>query len=245
MKSMFKLVDLFPGRLAGPSARGAAPVTRNPWARLPFCERSVRSLGRFWPQAHTLAAALFVAATLVAIGQSGGCVDQAAMRTQIDAARQDLGALRDALAARERTLRQALEDPQAPADLAVGWRAELGVVQDQLAAAEHAINASADYQRDPAGGAVTRTIGAVAPLVPEPYRLPLVLGAGLAASLARGVQLRKAGRAIARGVQRALEADPQLAARFAGQADTVRAEQPPLARRLVDEAQGKRAPRPI
>jgi hypothetical protein len=186
-----------------------------------------------------------IAAVVVAFGQAGGCVDQAAMRQQIESARQDLGGLRDALAAREDALRQALADPSAPPDLAAGWRAQLAVVRDQLAATGHALDASAQYDADPVGGPIARTVGVVAPFVPEPYRLPLVLGAGLAASLARGVQLRRAGRAIARGVQRALDADPQLAATFAQHADAVRAEQPPLARRLVDEAQGKRTPRPI
>ncbi|MEQ9096362.1 MAG: hypothetical protein RIE32_08875 [Phycisphaerales bacterium] len=184
-------------------------------------------------------------ACVAAMLLTGGCVDQAAMRNRIDAARQDLGALRDALAARQRALREALADPSAPADLADGWRAQLVVVEDQLAAADHAIVASAEYEHDPAGGAITRTIGAVAPFVPEPYRLPLVLGAGLAASLARGAQLRRAGRAIARGVQRALDADPKLADGFAQHAGKVRAEQPRLARRLVDEAQGKRTALPI
>jgi len=179
------------------------------------------------------------------IGIAGGCVDQAAMRHEIESARQDLGGLRDVLAAREQALREALDDPSAPPDLAAGWRAQLVVVQDQLTAAEHALDASAQYDADPTGGPITRTVGAVAPFLPEPYRLPLVLGAGLAASLARGVQLRRAGRAIARGVQRALDADPQLAAQFAQQSDAVRAEQSPLARRLVDEAQGRRAVRPI
>jgi outer membrane murein-binding lipoprotein Lpp len=227
----------------GDASHRGSFVTRKPLGGVPFW-RLRRLLGDRVrvPGAWVLGAVL---ACVVAAGLTGGCVDQAAMRNQIDAARQDLGALRDALAARQHALREALADPSAPADLAHGWRAQLVVVEDQLAAAEHAIDASADFDRDPAGGAVTRAIGTVAPFVPEPYRLPLVLGAGLAASLARGVQLRRAGRAIARGVQRALDADPQLATGFAQHADAVRAEQPPLARRLVAEAKGKRTALPI
>jgi hypothetical protein len=239
MKTVLKTSD---DTRCNPASLGSF-VTRNTLGGLPFQEKVLGSLGRLRPKAWTAMVAGF--ACLFAVSLSGGCVDQAAMRQQIDSARQDLGVLRDALAARQRALRQALEDPSAPADLADGWRAQLTVVGDQLAAADHAIIASADYEHDPAGGAVTRTIGAVAPFVPEPYRLPLVLGAGLAASLARGAQLRRAGRAIARGVQRALDADPQLSAQFAQQADAVRGEQPPLARRIVDEAQGKRAALPI
>lgn len=245
MKSNPNTTDGSPQTARGNLAGRWAFVTRPMPEGVPFRDGFQGAMGRFWPGVRTALGAMVVAALLVAIGQSGGCVDQAAMRHQIESARQDLGALRDDLAARERALRQALEDPSAPADLADGWRAQLVVVRDQLAAAEHAIGASADYEHDPAGGAVARTIGAVAPFVPEPYRLPLVLGAGLAASLARGAQLRRAGRAIARGVQRALDADPQLAAGFAAHAGVVRDEQPPLARRLVDEAQGKRAPLPI
>ena len=218
-------------------------VTRNTLGALSFQERIARALGRFGPKAWVAMGAVLAC---LAVGTlTGGCVDQAAMRNQIASARQDLGVVCDALAARQHALRQALEDPSAPADLAAGWHAQLSVIDDQLAAADHAISASAEYEHDPAGGAVTRTIGAVAPLVPEPFRLPLVLGAGLAASLARGAQLRRAGRAIAKGVQRALDADPQLASRFAQHSDAVRAEQPPLARRIVDEAQGKRTALPI
>lgn len=227
----------------GVRVRRGSFVTRKPLGGVPFrglCEslRDQIRASSVWMIGALLAC-------IVAAGLTGGCVDQAAMRNQIDAARQDLGALRDSLAARQHALREALEDPSAPADLADGWRAQLVVVEDQLAAAEHAIDASADYGRDPAGGAVTRAIGTVAPFVPEPYRLPLVLSAGLAASLARGIQLRRAGRAIASGVQRALDADPQLASGFDQHADAVRAEQPPLARRLVAEAKGKRAALPI
>jgi|GEM_PF-6802624 len=211
-------------------------VTRNTLGRLPFGDSFFGALGRLRPKAWVAMGALL--ACLAVVTLTGGCVDQAAMRNQIASARQDLGVLRDALAARQRSLRKALEDPSAPPDLAHGWRT-------QLAAADHAITASADYERDPVGGAAARTIGAIAPLVPEPFRLPLVLGAGLAASLARGAQLRRAGRAIARGVQRALDADPQLSAQFAQHAGIVRDEQPSLARRIVDEAQGKRAALPI
>ncbi len=167
------------------------------------------------------------------------------MRHEIESARQDLGGLRDVLAAREQALSQALGDPSAPPDLAAGWKAQLAVVRNQLATTQHALDASAEYDADPVGGPIARTVGAVSPFVPEPYRLPLVLGAGLAASLARVIQLRKAGRAIAQGVQRALDADPQLASRFAEQSSNVREGQPKLARRLVDEARGKRPALPI
>lgn len=241
MKIILKTSDV---STCSPASRDSF-VTRNAWGGLSFLRRFTHVSGRLRPHARVVLGALMVACVIVAIGQSGGCVDQAAMRNQIGSARQDLGALRDALAAREHALRQVLEDPSAPANLVGGWRTQLSIVRDQLAAAEHAIDASAHYEHDPASGAITRTVGVVAPFVPEPYRLPLILGAGLAASLARGAQLRRAGRAIARGVQRAIDADPQLAARFAQQADAVRDQQPPLARRLVDEAQGKRASLPI
>ncbi|MEO1279992.1 MAG: hypothetical protein AAFV77_13615, partial [Planctomycetota bacterium] len=220
-------------------------VTRNTLAGLSFHWWTSCSKTTFRRVLGALGLASVLAVCVVSVGMSGGCVDQAAMRHEIESARQDLGGLRGILAAREQALSQALDDPSAPADIAAGWRAQLVVVQDQLAATEHALHASAQYDADPAGGPITRTVGAVAPFVPEPYRLPLVLGAGLAASLARGVQLRRAGRAIAQGVQRALDADPQLASRFAQNSSAVRAGQPKLARRIVDEAQGKRAALPI
>ncbi|GIW74679.1 MAG: hypothetical protein KatS3mg103_1201 [Phycisphaerales bacterium] len=235
-----------------PVDTGRGPgVTPMPSGGLPLLGRAARdgSPGRMHDTCVRLVAGGIVAAvlTVLAVLPIGGCVDQAAMRNQIHAARQDLGVLRGALAAREQALRQALEDPSAPAELVAGWHAQLAVVREQLAATDHALAASAEYDQQPGGvgGVISRTVGAVAPLVPEPYRLPLILGAGLAASLARAAQLRRAGRSIARGVQRALDADPVLAERFAQHAGLVRQAQPPLARRLVDEAQGKRAVRPI
>ena len=253
MKFVRQITDAFDDCLrtgAGlvPALPTSHAVTRKPQGGLPLQEALLRAWARARPNARTLLAALFIAATLVAIGQSGGCVDQAAMREQIDTARQDLGVLREALAAREHALRRAMEDPAAPADLVAQWQHRLAIVQNQLAATDHALAASADHQSDPSNGAgalITRTVGAVAPFVPEPYRLPLVLSAGLAASLARGAQLKRAARAIARGVQHALDADPLLAERFTQQRDAVRAQQPPLARRIVDEAQGKRRQLPI
>ncbi|MEO1008793.1 MAG: hypothetical protein AAFX79_09505 [Planctomycetota bacterium] len=186
-----------------------------------------------------------LAVALAGIAMIGGCVDQARVEDEVGRAREGLHALRASLDARERALRDALADPQAPPAAADLWRAELGTISAQRRAADEAIRAADDYADDPAGGVVTRTVGTVAPLVPEPYRLPLVLGAGAIAALARGVQLRRAGRAIARGVQRALDADPQLAERFGQQAAVVRGEQSALAQRLVDEATGRRTPRPI
>lgn len=143
-------------------------------------------------------------------------------------------------------LRDTIESsPAATPDEIEAWRAELATIELSIAAAEKALDAAHRILDDPTGGPISEAVGVVAPFVPEPYRLPLVLAAGLAASIARGIQLRRAGRAVASGVQKAIGADPELAARFHAQAARVASEQTPLAKRLVDEAQGKKRALPI
>jgi hypothetical protein len=80
-----------------------------------------------------------------------------------------------------------------------------------------------------------QTIGAVAPFLPEPLRLPLLLGSALVFSLARAAQLKRATASIATGLEKAIQEDEAFAARFRAHAGTFRSIQTPTAKRVVDE----------
>jgi len=88
---------------------------------------------------------------------------------------------------------------------------------------------------DPIG----QTVGAIAPWLPDPVRIPFALGTALVLSLARAAQLKRAGLSIAQGMERAMDADEQFRARFKANAETFRTIQTATAQRLVDVAQGK------
>lgn len=81
-----------------------------------------------------------------------------------------------------------------------------------------------------------QTIGAVAPFLPEPLRLPILLGSALVFSLARAAQLKRGMSSIARGLQKAIDDDLQFAAQFKAHANTFRGIQTRTAKRVVDEA---------
>jgi hypothetical protein len=73
--------------------------------------------------------------------------------------------------------------------------------------------------------------------LPEPLRLPLVLGAALGATLLRSGQLKKGAVSIARSIEKAKQTDEALREAIARNAGTIRTIQTPTARRLVDLAQ--------
>lgn len=172
-----------------------------------------------------------------------GCEVGQSIHRQAQQVREHVEPIREGLADRKAELENSLAAPGIEPEQLDAWQSELASVTAQLAVAEKALAAAERVIADPQGGLVNEVVGFIAPFVPEPYRLPLVLGAGLLASLARGVSLRRAGRDIAKGVQVAIEADPDLKTLFQAQADKISAQQGHLAKRLVDEAQGKAKPK--
>jgi hypothetical protein len=86
---------------------------------------------------------------------------------------------------------------------------------------------------------LTRTVGALAPLAPEPFHLPLILGAALIVTFARAAQLKRGMVSIARGIHKAMEEDPQFESTFRKHANTFRTIQTATARRVVDETTGR------
>jgi hypothetical protein len=75
----------------------------------------------------------------------------------------------------------------------------------------------------------------VAAFLPEPWRAPLVLGAGLAAALWRARQLKTSLQSVVAGIEVAKREDEAFKARFAANANTFRATQTSLARKVVDQ----------
>lgn len=92
---------------------------------------------------------------------------------------------------------------------------------------------------DPAG---TLQDGAalLAPLLPPGSQVPLLLGAGFAASLWRAVRLKKSAASIAEGLEKAMQTDDGLKEGLKRNAATLRSVQTPTAQRIVDEVKRSR-----
>ena len=92
---------------------------------------------------------------------------------------------------------------------------------------------------DPAG---TLESGAalLAPLVPPGAQLPLILGAGFAASVWRAARLKKSAASIAEGLEKAMAGDDGLRDGMKRNADTLRSVQTATAQRIVDEVKRAR-----
>lgn len=85
-------------------------------------------------------------------------------------------------------------------------------------------------------GTMETGAGAVLPLLPPGAQVPALLAVGLAASVWRAVRLKQSAVSIAKGLETAMREDGQLREGVKRNAATLRAEQTPTARRIVDEA---------
>lgn len=181
------------------------------------------------------ASACVGALALVALPACSGAEDVAAFRDEAAALRDDLHAD------------------------AARWQAAAEAEPDQSPSREGyaALAAESRLKADAAGVAVTRLDEALAEVehptdsitslaraasgwLPEPFRMPLVLGAGLIAVVARAAQLKRSAASIAASLETAMRQDPQLRERLGANADTIRAAQTKTAMRIVDEVQGKK-----
>jgi hypothetical protein len=141
---------------------------------------------------------------------------------------------------------QAWEDRLAHTDPrdagAADTRAALARARAREAAAAAAVEQVDQVIREAASpdSPTGQTVGAVAPFLPEPVRLPLLLGSALVFSLARAAQLKRATASIAGSLQKAIDEDEQFAARFKAHANTFRSIQTPAAKRIVDHTTGDR-----
>lgn len=194
-------------------------------------------------------------AALVTVLLTGAALVGCASLTDIAAAREHAAVVARHADAHAADLRTRLNeaDPGSPASRALAQdlaRAEHArdAVRDALAAADAAINAATNSAHSPHGppsdatlGDPERTgtaVGTLAALLPEPVRLPVALGTALVLSLARARQLKQAAASIAKSVDLAARADPDLRDRLEASATTLRSAQTPTAGRIVDEATG-------
>ena len=169
----------------------------------------------------------------------GGCVDMGAveaMRETAATARDELAAEVDALESLRETFPDGAPEGAETAALIAGAEAKIAAIEGALARIDLALAEA----KNPTDG-LTRAAEGVSPLLPEPVRLPLVLGAALAATLLRAGQLKRGAASMARSINKALESDGELRQAFARHADTLRSIQTPTARKIVDQVSGTRA----
>lgn len=90
------------------------------------------------------------------------------------------------------------------------------------------------------GGRLEGGAALLAPLMPPGAQLPLILGAGFAASIWRATRLKKSAASIAEGLEKAMAGDDGLREGMKRNAATIRSVQTPTAQRIVDEVKRTR-----
>lgn len=185
-------------------------------------------------------------------GLAGGLTGD--MSGEFESVRDEAARARDTIAADRAALRSAAAElPQGSVERARVERLVEARASQEAAFARaverlEAAQAAASGTRTTPGGeqivdpASTLEDGAalLAPLVPPGVQLPLVLGAGFAASLWRAARLKKSAASIAEGLEKAMSADDGLRDGMKRNAATIRSIQTPTAQRIVDEVKRTR-----
>lgn len=172
---------------------------------------------------------------VVAIAATAGCVDM----NQVRLFRDNAAAVRDDLKGQAAALQRQLAGMNADDPARPDLEAALARAKAKEAAADAAIK-QVDLVVSQAAHPDTtlgKAVDLASPWLPEPVRVPLALGAALAAALARAAQLKKGMTSIADGLNKAMEEDPEFKAHFKRHANTFRAIQTPTARKVVDQTQ--------
>ena len=179
-----------------------------------------------------------VVVSLVALG-FGGCVDMSVLG-EVEAMRNQAAQLRDELhaesAAWDRRLAALRPDDPLRAE-AVASRDAARAREAAVASAVSVADATLARANAP-DDTLTQAAKGVSPLVPEPVRTPLVLGAALVASLLRAAQLKRGLASVAEGMSKAMSEDGAFRERFKAHANTFRTIQTRVARRVIDETTG-------
>ena len=110
---------------------------------------------------------------------------------------------------------------------------------EALAGSAAGISGDGSAPLDPAG-TLEEGAALLAPLVPPGAQLPLILGAGFAASVWRAARLKKSAASIAQGLEKAMAGDEGLREGMKRNADTLRSVQTATAQRIVDEVKRAR-----
>jgi hypothetical protein len=180
-----------------------------------------------------------VLVSVVLMGSAlAGCVDMG----EVEAMRNQAAQLRDELHAESSAWEQRLAGLKPGDPLRADARAALDSARAKEAAVSAAVSAAdatLARAKDP-DDTLTQAAKGLSPLIPEPARTPLVLGAALAATLLRASQLKRGLASVAQGIQKAQEEDEQFRARFKAHANTFRTIQTRVAKRVIDEATGDR-----
>lgn len=82
---------------------------------------------------------------------------------------------------------------------------------------------------------VSDTLGRLSVFIPEPFRSPALLAAGLVAALWRARTMRKGLVSVVKSVDKVMDVDPEFASRFVKHADTLRTIQTDTAKRVIDQ----------
>jgi hypothetical protein len=200
-------------------------------------------------QAIRIAAGLLVCGLMVGMFSIlGGCGLMGGLAGEYEAVREEATRARDEIAADRVALEQsAAELPAGSAERArvesiaatrATQEAAFARAVERLEAAQAQAfsdaGAGGGSSIDPAG---TLEDGAalLAPLVPPGAQLPLILGAGFAASVWRATRLKKSAASIAEGLEKAMAGDDGLREGMKRNAATLRSVQTPTAQRIVDE----------
>lgn len=187
--------------------------------------------GTCWAKHRLGRLAAWVGVGLV-LGALVACVDMA----QVKATRDQAAQVRESLATEVQGLQQRLDtlgpDDPARADIERQLQSSRTALESLTSAVGEVDKALANSAGAPSVG---QAAGSVAAFLPEPWRAPLILGAGLAAAIWRARQLKASLRSVVAGIEVAKREDDAFRARFAANANTFRATQTTLARKVVDE----------
>ena len=185
--------------------------------------------------AHTVVTLVFI---IIATAALQGCAGLDQSIAAIESARDRAGAIRDETAAEIDELelmRESIPDNSARADTLDAALSRLRAKAATLdAAIEHARQTleSAKNPSDP----LTLAADAIAPWVPAPIQAPLVLGAGLIATLLRSGALKRDANSIVESIEHAKRKNPEFRDALTKSADAIRSIQTRGARKLVQKA---------
>ena len=158
---------------------------------------------------------------------------------QVEKLRNDLSALHEkqeqhAKAQQEAAAALPIDDPNkqlieasaaAASAQAAATKAALITLQEILSKAQH-----------PEQHPDTSAIGVLTQLLPAPWRVPLVMGGAVLATLARAVQLKRGLVSVAKSIEQAKKFDKEFLSTFGRNTPIFEAVQTPAAKRVVLEA---------
>ena len=182
---------------------------------------------------------IIVGCTVGCVVATGGCGltdGLETVRNEANRAREDIAADRDDLLVAAEAMPVGSTGRRRVEALA----AERSTQEAAFARAIERLDSASAASAGDAAGTLQDGAALLAPLVPPGAQLPLILGAGFAASLWRAARLKKSAASIAEGLEKAMSADNGLKDGVRRNAATMRSVQTPTAQRIVDEVKRAR-----